>query len=135
MNLFRRRPPPKLARREALAARPVRNPELAYLRQENGEIAITLRRRKDPLTRLLSLLFVVPRQKQIVLDDVGSDIWELCDGNHTVEQLIADIASKHKLEPREAEVSLTNYLRQLGRRRLIGILVTKEKTHGDNRSA
>jgi hypothetical protein len=135
MSLFRRGPRPRLERKQALAGRPVRNPDLPYQRQENGEVAITLRRRRDLLTRLLSLLFVIPRQKQVVLDDVGADIWELCDGEHTVEELIASIASKYKLEPREAEVSLLNYLRQLGRRRLIGILVTKEDPHGTNRPA
>ena len=135
MSLFRRRPQPRPGRREALAARPVRNPEVSYMQQENGEIAITLRRRDDLLTRLLSLLFVVSKEKQIVLDGVGSDVWELCDGEHTVEDLIERIASKYKLERREAEVSLTNYLRQLGRRRLIGILIGGEEAHGNHRPA
>ena len=132
MNLFRRKPRFRLERKEALAARPIRNPEVGYERQEEGEVLITLRRRKDWLTRVLSLAFVIPTERKIQLDQVGSQVWELCDGEHTVEDLIREMAGEHKLQRREAEVSLTTYLRLLGKRRLIGILVQKEKANGDS---
>jgi hypothetical protein len=38
-----------------------------------------------------------------------------------VRQLIDTFARTHQLEPREAEVAVTQFLRELGRRGLIGM--------------
>jgi len=84
---------------------------------------ITLELRKDWKTKLLSKLFYIPKRRRISLDEVGSRIWELCDGDHTVRDLIEFLRKKYKLNPKEAEVSLTNYLKQLGKKRLVAFAV------------
>lgn len=126
LNPLSRRRRPRLSRQQALQARPIRNPHLSTKRNERDELTLVVPRRGDWVGRLLSLVFIVPKERGIVLDAVGEDVWELCDGEHTVEELIRQVGEKYKLNPKEAEVSLTDYLRQLGKRNLIGLALPKQ---------
>jgi hypothetical protein len=116
-----------LSRQEALAALPVRNEGLKTEPTGDGELMVTIPRRSDWVGGLLALVFAVPKERKVVLDRVGTEIWQLCDGRHTVQGIISALGEKHKLNRKEAEVSLTAYLRQLGRRGLIGFAVPKPK--------
>ena len=111
---------PKLSRDQALSARPVRNPVLKWERNENGEIRLLVPLRKDRVTRVLRKLLRAPEYKEILLDEVGSDIWELCDGKHTVQSIIAATCKKYKLTRRECEASVGTYLKMLSERNLVG---------------
>ncbi|NIM05859.1 MAG: PqqD family peptide modification chaperone [Armatimonadetes bacterium] len=116
---------PRLTRRQALSALPVRNQAFAVRRTENGETEITVPRRNDWLGKLLSLILLIPKERKIVLEAVGSEVWDMCDGAHTVSQMADALVKKHKLDRREAETSLTEYLRRLGKRRLIAFAIPK----------
>jgi hypothetical protein len=111
---------PKLSRDQALSARPVRNPVLKWERNENGEIRLLVPLRKDRVTRVLRKLLRAPEYKEILLDEVGSDIWELCDGKHTVQSIIVATCKKYKLTRRECEASVGTYLKMLSERNLVG---------------
>lgn len=112
---------PALTRDEALSARPVRNPVVSWERQDSGRVLLTVPLELKPWMKLAKLLVQVPTERQIELDELGSDVWCWCDGETSVEGLTARLAKAHKLNQREAEVSLTNYLQTLARRRLIGL--------------
>ena len=127
MLLGRKKKVKGLTRREALSTLPVRNEALKAEANAKGELVMTVPRRTDWVGKLLAAVFAVPKERKIVLDQVGADIWGLCDGQHTVEDIIAALSGKYKLNRKEAEVSLTAYLRQLGRRGLIGFAVPKPK--------
>jgi len=75
---------------------------------------------------LLARVFYVPKSRKIVLDELGTFVWERCDGQTTVRDLIGIFAERYKLGRREAEVSLTEYLRTLAKRGLIGIAVPRD---------
>jgi hypothetical protein len=59
--------------------------------------------------------------KKFQLDELGTAVWNLMDGKRSVRQLVKIFAGTHRLEPREAEVSVTQFIRELGRRGLIGM--------------
>jgi len=120
-----RRGRPRITRRQMLDSRPVRNQALSYQNLENGEVAIRVPRRQDVWGKLLGWVLVVPRERQLVLDQVGALVWELCDGEHTVGEMIQALRRAQKLNAKEAEVALTDYLRQLGKRRLVGFAVPR----------
>jgi len=61
------------------------------------------------------------RVKKLQLDALGTAVWELMDGRRTVRQVIHDFAGEHQLHPREAEVSVTLFLRDLGKRGIVGL--------------
>lgn len=111
---------PILTRDQALRARPVRNPLLEWEKSEDGEIRLLIPRRKDLLGRALCRMFRAPEHKEIVLDEVGSEIWELCDGERSVDAIVAATGKRHKITRRECETSVSMYLKMLGDRKLLG---------------
>lgn len=111
----------KIPRSRALASRPIINPSLQWTRADDGEVVITLPRRTEWWAKLLSILFVVPKQKDIALDEIGSTVWDMMDGTHTVGEIAESLARKYGLRPREAEVALFEYLKTLARRRIIAL--------------
>ncbi|MFO8080548.1 MAG: PqqD family protein [Armatimonadota bacterium] len=118
--------PMPLSRDKAFEARPVRNPSLKWRINEEGVVEVIVPRRKDMFGRVLGFLFFVPENRPITLDEVGSAVWHLCDGEHTVDGIVRALSKDYKLQRREVEVSLTEYLRTLGKKGMVGFLVPKE---------
>ena len=112
-------------RRRALDCRPVKNPEVIAVRKETGEVLLTYPVTLRPwIDRLYKRLFRAPpetRMKKIQLDELGTAVWDLLDGARTVNQVIRRFAREFKVQHSEAEVSVTRFLRELGRRGLIGL--------------
>lgn len=121
-----------LSRDQAFEARPVRNPRLKWRVNDAECVEVIVPRRKDTVGRLLGFLFFVPDNRPVTLDEVGSRVWHLCDGEHTVAQVAQTLADEYKLGRREVEVSLTEYLRTLGKRGMVGFLVPKEFLEDDD---
>lgn len=114
---------PVLTREQALRARPVRNSMLEWRTSDDGETCLLIPRRKDFVGRVLGRMLRAPEHKEIVLDEVGSDIWDLCDGQHSVEAIVSTAAKKYKITRRECETSVGMYLKVLSERKLIGFQV------------
>ena len=110
-----------LTRPQALAVVPVHNSSLSWEKVEGGEIALRVPRRSDGLGRIMARMFRVPEHKEILLDEVGASVWEMCDGRHDIGGIITETSKKYKLNRREAEVSVTTYIKTLAERRLIGL--------------
>ncbi|MCD6510839.1 MAG: PqqD family protein [Thermoprotei archaeon] len=124
----RRKKPSKIVipRPILLKSKPVRNPYVKWEKYPSGEIAILVKHKEGLASKFLSLFVRVPEHRKIALDKVGSFVWELCDGNHTVSEIIDKLVDKYKLKRREAEVALMAYLQQLIKRRLIGLIPPKQ---------
>jgi len=86
---------------------------------------MTIERRGDMKTRLLSVVFPIPQRRQLELDDLGSEVWELCNGELSLREMMERVAHKHKLSLREAEQSLRKFLNDLAQRGLVGFKITE----------
>ena len=129
MRLRRR---PRLTPEQVLGSRPVRAKGLKTEAIEDGGLRIFVERRSAWWVRLLTLIFPIPGERQLELDLAGKQVWELCDGEHTLADMIAIFQERHKLTRSEAEWSLRTYLRDLGKRRLVGFAVsTSESDEGE----
>jgi hypothetical protein len=115
-----------LSRDEAFEARPVRNPALKWRINDDEFVEVIVPRRKDMFGRVMGFLFFVPESRPITLDEVGTAVWHLCDGDHTVQDIVKSLAKEYKLQKREVEVSLTEYLKTLGKKGMVGFLVPKD---------
>jgi len=115
-----------LTREQAFEARPVRNPALKWRVNDEDFVEVIVPRRKDLFGRAMGFLFFVPESRPIILDEVGTRVWHLCDGEHTVQDIVRALSADYKLQRREVEASLTEYLRTLGKKGMIGFLVPKE---------
>jgi len=121
-----RRRRPRLTPEQVLQSRPVRNLALPTEEMEGGGLRVIIPRRRDWWVRLLALAFPIPRERKIELDATGREVWDLCDGEHTLRQMIAIFRERHRLTRAEAEWSLRTYLRDLGRRNLVGLAIQKQ---------
>ena len=57
--------------------------------------------------------------KKLQLDNIGSMVWLMIDGSTDVKTIIKQIVPETGLSLQEAEISVTTFLRELGRRGLI----------------
>jgi hypothetical protein len=59
--------------------------------------------------------------RKVELDLLGAQVWHLIDGKRNVLAIIRQFAGLHGLDIKEAEVSVTLFLRSLGKKGLIGM--------------
>ena len=121
-KLFPKKFVPKITRQEILTAVPIRNSLIEWEINAQDEVVLKIPRRADRAGRILHRVFAAPPYKQVVLDEVGSDVWQLCTGENNVDTIVKTLAKKYKLGRREVELSLANYLRTLAQRGYIGLV-------------
>lgn len=84
----------------------------------------------------VAIAFRRPRWQQILgadqkclrtfaLDPYGREVYEACDGNTNVNQIVKRFARNHHITIAEAEVSVATFLKTLIRRGMIGIELKK----------
>jgi hypothetical protein len=113
------------SREDALECTPVKNDRVEEYRLENGDLQLSY-----PVTTRPWLAGFVRRMgrksegtylKKLQLDALGTEVWELLDGGSRVRDVIRQFAARHRLQKREAELAVTRFLRELGKRGLIGL--------------
>lgn len=127
MAIFGRKKAQQITREQVLSSRPFRNPQLKVTRTEDDGVAVKIPRRKIWWVNLFAKLGRVPEYRLLTLDRVGTSVWDMCDGEHTVSDLIGQLAGEHQLSRKEAELSLVTYLRQLAERGVVVLLVEEEE--------
>ena len=97
---------PKIGREAMFKSKPVRNDQLTWETNEEGEVTVTLQRGESWKVRALSKLFWIPNQKTLVLDEIGSQVWNMCDGRTNVEAMIRKLRGIHKLNVKEYIINI-----------------------------
>ncbi len=62
-----------------------------------------------------------PVMRTLELDEMGSATWAFIDGKRSVADIAQQLAQQYKLLPKEAEMSVSIFMRELGRRGLIAL--------------
>ena len=115
----------QLTKNQALTLTPVKNIESAEETLDSGVIVI-----QYPVTMRPWMAKWIQRFKgsspqigsrKLQLDSLGTEVWKMIDGKQTVRDIVDTFAENHQLESREAEVAVTQFLRDLGKRGLIGL--------------
>jgi hypothetical protein len=115
---------PEVRRLDQLDARPVRNSRVRWEKTDDEITLFIPLRRDDAKPGLLGKLFKMPDgERQIKLDEVGSSVWEMCDGDNDLHAIIAMLNRRYKLSKREAEASVREYMKTLAQRNLVGLIV------------
>lgn len=135
MSLFSLKKQPKISREAMFNSKPTRNDRLEWKTNKDDEVTITLKRADTTKVKILSKIFWVPEKRTLVLDEIGSQVWKMCNGRMSVASMIKQLCETHKLNAKEAEISLLTYLRTLGRKNLLGFLVEKSDLKKKKRSA
>ena len=123
--LFRKNKSELLSREDALECTPIKNDGVEESRLENGELQLSYPVTSRPwlagLARRLGRKSYETYLKKLQLDALGTEVWELMDGATRVRDVIRQFAARHRLQQREAELAVTRFLRELGKRGLIGL--------------
>lgn len=128
MKLFRKKVkrqqrPDALTRTAALNAVPRRAPTVRWESLDSGEIIIEYPLNLRPFFVQLANRFsrrpAIRPTRKLQLDETGSRAWQMFDGKTAVKKIISEVARESGLSLQEAEISVTSFLRQLGRRGLI----------------
>jgi hypothetical protein len=94
-------------------------------RLENGEVLIRYPVAVRPWMARLMQRLGRPADagglRKLQLDSLGTAVWDLIDGKRSVKEIIETFAGAYRLQAREAEVSVTRFVRELGRRGVIGL--------------
>lgn len=121
------------ARRHFLALRPARNPKISW-EEVDGKAVLTIPRPNNWRTKLVNVFFPVPDTRNVVLDSIGSLVWRHCDGQNNIDQIARELQREYKLGGREAELSLQQFFKDLGRRGFVGF-VTERKPSGPQKGS
>lgn len=115
------------ARREFLGLKPARNPKIPW-EEVDGKVVLTIPRPKNWKIKLINVFFPVPESRKVILDAIGSHVWRGCDGQNRIESLSRELQKEYKLGAREAELSLQQFFKDLGRRGYIGFVSERTQT-------
>jgi hypothetical protein len=112
-------------KQEALSCIPERNPGIEESVPDTGGLILSFPVMYKPFFIRLQRFFRSKPQKtfrrKIQLDGLGMDVWSLLDGKRDVGTVIKAFAGLHGLNEKEAEISVTLFLRSLGQKGLIRI--------------
>ncbi len=101
-----------------------------FTRDSDGNIVIILELKpKGIVSKILNYISITPppRYKKIVLDKMGSRVWMLCDGKHSVEDIIKILVKETGFSRRNIELSIYNYLKTLIMKGLIELHIPLDK--------
>ena len=100
--------------------RPVRNDAIVLQENAAGEAELNIPYRKDRIARAIAFVVHLPEARKVQLDEVGTFVWKLCDGEHTVDGIVRAMTVHYKMNRAEVEASVGRYLQMLAERRFIG---------------
>ncbi|WP_250645568.1 PqqD family protein [Salidesulfovibrio onnuriiensis] len=104
---------------------PLRNLEAEARVQDNGLVLIRYEVAVKPwfgrVASRVGLWDGRPMQKQLELDEIGSFVWGLFDERRTVREIVEVFMDRYKVQRREAVLSVTEFIRMLGQRGLVGL--------------
>ena len=126
MKVFRKkRPQNQLSRVSALNCRPKKSLQITESRLESGDVLLEYPLAVRPwlaaVARRLGKSGDVVQIKKLQLDAMGTAVWDLVDGHRSVRRIVQKFAEIHRLDNKEAEVSVTSFIRELGQRGLLGL--------------
>ena len=118
-------PATQLTKSQALTLTPVKNMDAFEVILDSGVVVIHY-----PVTMRPWMAKWIQRFKgsspqtgsrKLQLDTLGTQVWNMIDGKRTVRDIVDTFARNHQLERREAEMAVTQFLRDLGKRGLVGM--------------
>ncbi len=117
-----------LTREDALQARPIQVPPVAS-EEEGAKLRVTVQYRRPGWQRFLGADNYCRRTYR--LDTYGREVYDACDGDASVKEIIRGFARSHKLSKPEAEKAVTTFMKTLMSRGLIAMTNAECGTNGN----
>ena len=114
-----------MTREAALQCVPVKNSTVKEVRLENGLVRLSYPLQIKPWLAELRCRFgpaeASPPEKQLELDELGTLTWDLMDGILRFDEIVRRFSHQTRVHPKEAEAAVAQFIRELGRRGLVGL--------------
>ena len=114
---------PDVDRSQVMKSFPVRNQLITWEVDDKGEASLVVPQKDKLWVRFISKFFMLPNKRVIVLDSIGTYVWQMCDGKHNISQIVKGVQNQYQLTRKEAETSLFTFMQQLGKRNFIGFAI------------
>jgi len=111
-------------RAQALACTPIRNPEVEEKKTADGVLLrypVEIKPWFQSIFKRMSNRDSNIIMRRLELDVLGSSVWQMVDGKQTVADIVEQFRTTHQLGAREAELAVTGFLKDLGKRTLIAM--------------
>lgn len=114
-----------LSRQEALQCVPVQNSSIiSSTGLESGEVRLEYALPMKPFLQAIYKRFLNNSAfptKKLQLDEMGSTVWKCINGKDSTLTIISHFANHYGITLHEAEISVTTFLVELGKRGLIAM--------------
>ena len=117
---------PRLDRSQSMGAIPVPNRGVESYPSDDGGALMLVVQREPFRNRLLQAVAPVVRERRIELDEVGTAVWRMLDGQRSVREVIGRFSEEFGVNRREAEVSVLDFLKSLMGRGLLSMQVPRQ---------
>lgn len=117
-------PLPGLTRVRVLAAVPVQLPTVSRTELDGGELRVRVRVESARWQRWIGAGHQMERD--FVLDRLGREVYDACDGKTDVRSIAAAFAVAHQVSLAEGELSVSAYLKTLTTKGLAAIALPRE---------
>jgi hypothetical protein len=109
-------------------AKPLRNPAVTFSKLDDGSMLLEAPlAQQNGMAAWIAQRMKAPQTKKFELEPVGALVWELSDGQHTVDAISKKLREAYKMNRLEADASLNAFLQMLTERKLVSIQVPKTK--------
>ena len=106
--------------RALLSVRPLRNPEVEWEEDPaTGLVTLVYVKRFTPTERALKRVFKGRDEVRRPLDEPGSDIWRMCDGEHDIRRICDEVDREYKERMEPVLKRVTEFIRVLAQRHLV----------------
>jgi hypothetical protein len=114
-----------MTKKEAFRCVPVKNSLVEEVLMASGDLMLSYPSAYKPFfSKIQNLVKKDPKKtfiRKIQLDGLGRDVWSMIDGRKNVNTIIERFAKKHLVDHKEAEISVSLFLKSLGEKGLIVI--------------
>ncbi len=116
-----------MTREQALSCVPIKVPSIQAIRSETQTVVICFIEPMHPVLSAIRKAFgKAPegRIRKLELDSMGTSVWDWIDGVSTVSDLALRFTERYGVLRQEAELSVSQFLRELGKRGIIVMRVS-----------
>ena len=114
---------PEVDQGQMLDAVPTHNTSVRSERRDNALVLWVPIQRRWWMRSLLRLGLPFRQEKGIALDSLGEEVWQACDGERRLEEIIEQFSEHHQIRFHEARLSVMQFLRSLMQRNLVALVV------------
>ncbi|MCD1293849.1 PqqD family protein [Methanocella sp. CWC-04] len=109
----------KIPYKKLLLSKPKRDPDIEWDKMNSDVVKLYVPYKKTHVLKVLSKFVDIPDERMFRFNPLGSLVWELCDGTHTVQEIKDIIIKRSKGNEKDIEKRLFKFINKLIKNELV----------------